>query len=68
MIASYNQVYPKLSNINVNKWYGNEDEITVSLKPYKLNKAIEQYDTYLSRRNKNSSVNWTGLKYKMRYL
>jgi hypothetical protein len=68
MIASYNQVYPKLSNINVNKWYGNEDEITVSLKPYKLNKAIEQYDTYLSRRNKNSSVNWTGLKYKIRYL
>ena len=27
MIAGYNQIYPKLSNINLIKWYGNENEI-----------------------------------------
>ena len=68
MIAGYKQIYPNLSSINLNKWYGYEDEITVSIKPYKLNKAIEQYNTYLYRKHNQLRLNWSGMKYKMRFL
>ena len=68
MIAGYKQNYPKLSNINLMKWYGNENEITVSLKPYKLNEVIDKYRTYQQRRENNTEINWQGLKYKLRFL
>ena len=68
MIAGYKQTYPNLSSINLNKWYGYEDEITVSIKPYKLDKAIEQYNTYLYRQHNDLRLNWQGMKYKMRFL
>lgn len=69
MIAGYKQNYPKLSHINYKKWFGNEDEITISLMPYLLNKAVERYSGYLNRKQSdNPLVNWDALKFKLRYL
>ena len=68
IIAGYKQQYPKLSNLNLIKWYGNENEITVSLKPYKLNEVIDKYRTYQQRKENNTEINWQGLKYKLRFL
>jgi len=66
MIAGYNQKYPNISDINKMKWYGSDNEITVSLKPYQLNDVVTRYNHYYDR-NENDP-NWNGLKYKLRYL
>ena len=68
MIASYNQDIKNISNIGLHKWYGSEDEITVSVKPYKLNEVIQQYSTYRGRQESDTKINWSALKFKLRFL
>lgn len=69
MIAGYNQIYPNLSHINYKKWYGDESEITISIKPYRLDTVSQRYSGFIKRQESNiPEINWDALKFKLRYL